>query len=61
MLHRVILSLALLFISVATIAQPGGGGDPGSGAPVPLGGLEYLIAAGAALGIKKIWSARKRS
>ena len=47
-----------------TLAQPGDpggpGGDPGGGSPVPLGGIEILLAAGGALGAKKIMELRKR-
>ena len=38
------------FLSVVCFAQPG---DPGGDPDVPLGGIELLIAAGAAFGAKK--------
>jgi len=37
---------------------PGGGGDPDN--PVPITGIEYLIAAGAAFGAKKIYDKKKK-
>ena len=43
-----------------TYAQPGGGGPGGGAPPVPLGGLEFLLLAGGALGIKKIISKRNK-
>lgn len=48
-------TLFLFFAVGVALAQPG---NPGS--PVPIGGLEYLIAAGAALGIKKLIDAKKK-
>jgi hypothetical protein len=52
--------LGILLVSYA-IAQPGGGGPPGDGEPVPISGIEILVAAGAFLGIRKyINSAKKR-
>jgi len=51
------LRLAILFIVLSAFslkAQPSGGGPGGGGDPdVPLGGIELLIAAGAAFGAKK--------
>jgi hypothetical protein len=44
----VVLSLVLL--SFCASAQPGGGGDPGGGKPVPLSGVELLLLVGGALG-----------
>lgn len=38
--------------------DPGGGGDPDN--PVPITGIEYLIAAGAAFGAKKIYDKKKK-
>lgn len=43
-----LLNTALVF------GQPGGGGDPGHGQPVPISGIELLIAAGVGLGAKKL-------
>lgn len=50
------LIMFILFLSVdISYAQPPTGGGPGGGSePVPLGGLEFLLLAGGALGIKKI-------
>lgn len=43
---------------VAGYAQPGPGGEPGGGPgggePVPLSGIEILLVAGGALGVKRI-------
>jgi hypothetical protein len=55
---RSVLVIGLLFLSQAVMAQlpP----DPPA-EPVPIdGGLSLLIAAGAALGGKKYWDARKQ-
>ena len=44
----------LFFLNLAVYAQPG---DPnGGGKPVPLGGVEILLLAGGALGVRKIVS-----
>lgn len=60
------LIFSFLFLGYFTLnAQPGGGGsgpglnDPGSN-PVPITGIEYLIAAGAAFGAKKIYDKKKK-
>ena len=52
--------ITLILTSSLLFAQPGagdpnGGGKPGSN-PVPLGGVEILIAAGALLGAKKVFN-----
>lgn len=51
------VKLAILFLvlfAITAYAQPTGGGPGGGGDPdVPLGGIELLIAAGAAFGAKK--------
>ncbi len=57
-LLRFALIIGLLFFAQATMAQlpP----DPPA-EPVPIdGGLSLLLAAGAALGGKKVWDARKQ-
>lgn len=54
---------SLLFISFSTImAQPtqGDPGPPPDDNPVPITGIEYLIAAGAAFGAKKIYDKKKK-
>lgn len=61
---RKILSLLLfiiLFFSFeSSFAQPGGGGPGGGGDPdIPIGGIEFLLLAGAALGIKKLIKTKK--
>lgn len=59
------LIVSFLFMSYFTLhAQPGGGDggpptDPGDN-PVPITGIEYLIAAGAAFGAKKIYDKKKK-
>jgi hypothetical protein len=47
-----------LMVSYAC-AQPGGGGDPDPGQPVPIQGLIFLLLAGAFLGIKRIMHKKK--
>lgn len=56
------LIISLCVFSVVAFAQPGPPGDPG-GDPddVPLGGIELLIAAGAAFGAKKWFDKSKKS
>lgn len=44
--------VACLLFSVLSLAQPGGGGDPGGGEPVPLPAIGILVAAGALLGVR---------
>ncbi len=54
------LFLLGFFLLAATVvnAQPGNpGGDPDN--PVPITGIEYLIAAGAAFGAKKLYDKKK--
>ena len=51
---RFLLAGIFLFVTFLTVAQPTGGGPGGGADPdVPLGGIELLIAAGAAFGAKK--------
>ena len=60
--------LALVLCAQVTLAQPPppddpnnvGGGTGGAGVPID-GGLSILLAAGAGLGLKKAWDARKRN
>jgi hypothetical protein len=55
------LAIMILFISFASYAQPSGGGPGGGGDPdVPLGGIELLIAAGAAFGAKRWFDKSKK-
>ncbi|GAA5022739.1 hypothetical protein GCM10011506_00340 [Marivirga lumbricoides] len=55
---RIVLIVALVCVAELLSAQPGPpGGDPDN--PVPITGIEYLIAAGAAFGAKKIYDKRK--
>jgi len=44
----------LCFVSFFCAAQPGGGGDPGGGEPVPITGIEILLALGGLLGVKRL-------
>jgi hypothetical protein len=58
-----IFTLALLMIFASLQAQPGGG-DPCPGGPpcnpdVPITGIEWLLVAGAAFGIRRL-TAKKR-
>lgn len=52
------LLLTGIFTLNAQPGDPGGGGDPDN--PVPITGIEYLIAAGAAFGAKKIYDKKKK-
>ena len=62
MKNRIILTLTIfLFIGVRSLyAQPGPPTDPEADNPVPITGIEYLIAAGAAFGAKKIYDKKKK-
>ncbi|MBL3655370.1 hypothetical protein JL102_04460 [Fulvivirga sp. 2943] len=58
--------MSILFFLIAIcpyeiFAQGGGGGvpPPNPPAPVPIGGIELLLIAGGALGLKKIISSQK--
>ena len=56
---RLLVFLAFIFfLSAKAIAQPG---DPGTDPDVPIGGLEILLAAGAAFGAKKIYDSSRKS
>ena len=55
---RYFLTLLIIVIAIfSALAQPG---DPGGDPDVPISGLEILIAAGAALGAKKIYDSSKK-
>ncbi|NMM48028.1 hypothetical protein [Marinigracilibium pacificum] len=64
----IIMFLVMLTIGFELMGQPNPPGPPPTGPPlppgnpfaVPFGGLEILVAAGAALGIKKLVDARKK-
>jgi hypothetical protein len=49
---RNILTVLALLLVISSFGQPGGGGNPGGGPPVPITGVEVLIAAGGLLGWK---------
>jgi hypothetical protein len=57
------IGILIVFLAAALTAgaQPGGGGDPGGGEPVPFSGLEVLLTAGAVLGAKALHTLRKRT
>jgi hypothetical protein len=57
----VLIITFLLLMAINTYSQPGGGGDPGGGQPVPLSGVEFLLGLGAALGVKRLMDLRKRT
>ena len=56
-----LLMLSLLALQAShAFAQPGGGGDPGHGSPVPVGGVELLLIAGGILGLRSFWKATNK-
>lgn len=59
LLSKVLLILLLSMSYVALNAQPGPPPPPDDN-PVPITGIEYLIAAGAAFGAKKIYDKKKK-
>jgi hypothetical protein len=54
MLKALFFSFLFFLSALNCMAQPGGGGDPGPGQPVPIQGILFLLLAGACLGVKKI-------
>jgi hypothetical protein len=58
-----VVFFALIFLVLTTettLGQPGGGG-PGGEPDVPITGIEILIAVGAALGVRKLLSSRRKN
>jgi hypothetical protein len=64
----IFLGLVLTFCFYCSQAQPGvgpgggppgGGGNPGGGPPVPITGIEILLVAGGALGLKRFMASKK--
>jgi hypothetical protein len=53
-MKRYLASIFLFLVHTMVMAQPGGGGDPGGGEPVPLPGLGILVAVGAYLGVRTL-------
>jgi hypothetical protein len=61
MFVRGFLIFIVLVFPFISLAQPGGGGDPGPGQPVPISGLEILLGVGALFGAKKILDQKKKN
>ena len=55
---RIAYIAGLLLLSFCAMAQPGPPPPPGDG-DAPIGGIEILLVAGAALGIKKLYKKEK--
>ncbi|UII24855.1 hypothetical protein LVD15_16265 [Fulvivirga maritima] len=55
-----VLFLLIAIYPCVVFAQGGGVPPPNPPAPVPIGGIELLLMAGGALGLKKIISSRKK-
>lgn len=55
---RLVLVIVFSLISFMALAQPG---DPGGNPTVPISGIEILIAAGAALGLRSFLSGKKNN
>lgn len=55
-------TLILMTLSCVSLAQPGPPGDPSEDPdnPVPITGIEILLASGAALGLKRMYDAKKK-
>jgi hypothetical protein len=58
-LLKYILTLLIFCCTTLAMAQPGEPGDPDE--PVPITGIEILLAAGGLLGAKKIYDNKKNS
>jgi hypothetical protein len=52
--------LVIIFLPFITNGQPTGGGPGGTPPPVPISGIELLLAGGAAFGAKKIYDMTRR-
>lgn len=50
-----ILTLSVFFAATDCFSQPGGGGPGGGLPPVPISGVEWLLLAGGALGVRRIY------
>jgi hypothetical protein len=60
-IYKIALVIFFCFFSTQLLSQPTDpGGDPDDN-PVPITGIEYLIAAGAAFGAKKLHDKRKKN
>ena len=59
---NIVLALSFLGICIYHVsdAQPTGGGPGGGPPPVPVGGIEILLLAGAAFGAKKAYDLYRR-
>lgn len=57
---RLGLVAIFIFTSSLLLAQPSGGGPGDPDDPVPLGGIELLIAAGALFGAKKAFDKKRK-
>lgn len=53
------ITVALFLVCITASGQPGGGGNPGGGPPVPITGIEILIALGGFFGLKKLLESKK--
>ena len=56
-LTKICVIVGFVLLPLSSIAQPN---NPDEDPDVPIAGIGYLLAAGAALGIKKIYDLRKR-
>lgn len=56
---QLILSFLVFSSIMVAQAQPGGGGDPGGGEPVPIQGLWILLVAGATMAVKTLFPKNK--
>ncbi|MBL7835068.1 MAG: hypothetical protein JNK18_14005 [Cyclobacteriaceae bacterium] len=59
-MKRLLFGSLFFLILCSAVAQPGQGPPPDPGTPVPITGLEILVALGAGLGIYKIRSAKNK-
>jgi hypothetical protein len=56
-----LLTLSILFlVGISSLYAQPGPPDPPDDNPVPITGIEYLIAAGAAFGAKKLYDKKKK-
>jgi len=52
--------LGLVFFQVSPLFAQPGVGDPTNGNPTPISGIEILLLAGAALGVRRLYTKNKK-
>jgi drug/metabolite transporter (DMT)-like permease len=58
-IKRLSIFVLLFGYALTGLAQPGGGGSPGGGPPVPITGIEYLVGGGVLMGLRYLFNRKK--